>query len=213
MVGLIVQIATPIGKWYQIVVGRLVAGFGVGALSIMVPLFQSETAPSHIRGSIVCAYQLFITLGILIAYIINYGTNTIQSTASWRITMGIGFVWALVLGFGIMLFPESPKYAYRKGRTEEARQTMRKMLGVSANHRQVARELREMKEKLDAELAGDDPWYKVFTGPRMGYRTMLGISLQAFQQLTGANFFFVSRPPHQGEAVMFNANVCIVLRY
>ena len=53
MVGLIVQIATPNGKWYEIVVGRWVAGLGVGALSIMVPLFQSETAPSHIRGAIV----------------------------------------------------------------------------------------------------------------------------------------------------------------
>ncbi|MCJ1250512.1 hexose transporter hxt1, partial [Trapelia coarctata] len=52
-VGLIIQMATPAGQWYQIVVGRLIAGFGVGALSILVPLFQSETAPSHIRGAIV----------------------------------------------------------------------------------------------------------------------------------------------------------------
>lgn len=45
--------ATPTGKWPQIVVGRLIAGFGVGALSILVPLFQSENAPSHIRGATV----------------------------------------------------------------------------------------------------------------------------------------------------------------
>ena len=58
MVGLIVQMATPNGKWYEIVVGRWVAGLGVGALSIMVPLFQSETAPAHIRGAIVWFVQL-----------------------------------------------------------------------------------------------------------------------------------------------------------
>lgn len=106
--------------------------------------------------------------------------------------MGVGFVWALILGLGILLFPESPKYAYSKGRPEEAKRTMTKMLGVSQNHRQVAKELREMKKKLDAENAGNEPWHAVFTGPRMGYRTSLGIALQAFQQLTGANFFFVS---------------------
>ena len=53
MVGLIVQIATSSGNWGQIVVGRTIAGFGVGALSILVPLFQSESAPTHVRGAIV----------------------------------------------------------------------------------------------------------------------------------------------------------------
>ena len=51
-IGIIVQIAANT-KWYQIVVGRWIAGLGVGALSILVPLFQSESAPSHIRGAIV----------------------------------------------------------------------------------------------------------------------------------------------------------------
>ena len=105
--------------------------------------------------------------------------------------MGIGFIWAAILGLGILLFPESPKYAYSRGRKEEAKQTMTKMLGVSENHYKIARELREMKDKLEAESAGTHAWYEVFTGPRMAYRTWLGIALQAFQQLTGANFFFV----------------------
>lgn len=51
-IGIIIQIAAST-KWYQIVIGRWVAGLGVGALSILVPLFQSESAPSHIRGAIV----------------------------------------------------------------------------------------------------------------------------------------------------------------
>ena len=135
---------------------------------------------------------MFITLGILIAYIINYGTNTIPSPASWRIVMGIGFVWATVLGLGVLLFPESPKYAYSCGRHEEAKNIMTKMLGVSENHHKVAKELREMKDKLGAERVGNQSWWNVFTGPTMARRILLGIALQAFQQLTGANFFFVS---------------------
>ena len=159
--------------------GRLIAGLGVGALSILVPLFQSESAPAHVRGAIVCCYQLFITLGILIANIINYGTEGIRSTAAWRIPMGIGFLWGLVLGFGILLFPETPKYAFRKGRADEARSTMAKLHGVSEHHVKISRELREMKQKLDEEeAAGNRPWWEIFTGPRMRYRTLLGMTLQ-----------------------------------
>ena len=104
--------------------------------------------------------------------------------------MGIGFLWAIVLGFGILFFPETPKYVYRQGRVDEARRTMTKLLGVPENHIKVAKELGEMKAKLDAETVGEHSWWEIFTAPRMAYRTALGVVLQAFQQLTGANFFF-----------------------
>lgn len=68
---------------------------------------------------------------------------------------------------------------------------MAEFLGVSENHVTVINEAREMQEKLDdEEAAGDRPWYEIFSGPRMTYRTLLGIALMSFQQLTGANFFF-----------------------
>lgn len=136
-------------------------------------------------------YQLFITIGILFANIINFGTERINNTASWRIPMGISFLWAIILGLGILLFPETPKHEFRKGRGHEAKRTMVRLLGVSENHYKVEKELSEMKEALDAEHAGGKPhWYEMFTGPRMAYRTILGVVLQALQQLTGANFFF-----------------------
>ena len=104
--------------------------------------------------------------------------------------MGIGFLWAIVLGFGILFFPETPKFVYRQGRVDEARRTMTKLLGVSENHIKVAKELGEMKAKLDAETMGNQHWTEIFSAPRMLYRIVLGVVLQAFQQLTGANFFF-----------------------
>ena len=74
---------------------------------------------------------------------------------------------------------------------------MTKLLGVSDNHRKVALELAEMKEALEAETAGGKPhWWEVFTGPRMAYRTILGVVLQAFQQLTGANFCWTKDSSH-----------------
>jgi SP family sugar:H+ symporter-like MFS transporter len=132
-------------------------------------------------------YQLFITLGILVANCINFGTEKRTNTGSWRIPMGVSFIWVLILGVGIIFFPESPRYDYRHGREEQAKRTMIKLYGVSDNHRVVAEELAEIKEKHQEELLHrGEPWWKMFTGPRMLYRIALGMSLQSLQQLTGA---------------------------
>lgn len=133
-----------------------------------------------------------ITLGIFVAYAINYRTNMIQGDdgASWRITMGIGFVWPLLMVIGITFLPESPRWDYRHNNIERARNTVSRAYGVPINHWEVKREMREIQEKYDAEFAGGGKhvWYEIFTGPRMAYRTLLGVTLQALQQLTGANF-------------------------
>ncbi|KAJ6172066.1 Low-affinity glucose transporter HXT1 [Penicillium chermesinum] len=190
IVGIIVQIAAT-DKWYQVALGRWVMGLGVGALSSVVPMYQSESAPRQVRGAMVSAFQLFVAFGIFISYIVNFGTERLNNTGSWRITMGIGFAWPLILGIGTLFLLESPRYAYRHGRTEEAREVMAKLYGVPLNHRVVAQEMNDMKQKLEEETnAGVAPWYEIFTGPRMFYRTMLGIVLQSLQQLTGANFIF-----------------------
>ncbi|KAK4948198.1 hexose transporter hxt5 [Elasticomyces elasticus] len=191
IIGVIVQITTS-NHWWQIVIGRWIAGLGVGGLSVLTPMYQSETAPRQIRGALVSCYQLFITLGILIAYCINYGTESNDTAASWRITMGVGFIWTAIMGVGVLFLRESPRWDYRKNKIERARTTIAKTYGVPENHWEVEREMREIKTKFDAENAGGrpHPFYEVFTGPRMMYRTFLGMALLALQQLTGANFFF-----------------------
>lgn len=78
-IGVIVQISTST-HWYQIVVGRWVAGLGVGGLSVLTPMYQSETAPRQIRGALVSAYQLFITLGIFVAYCMLIGLKVLLTS-------------------------------------------------------------------------------------------------------------------------------------
>ena len=66
IIGVIVQITSKT-SWAQFAVGRLISGFGVGSLSAAVPMYQAETAPPQIRGTLTATYQLFITFGILVA--------------------------------------------------------------------------------------------------------------------------------------------------
>lgn len=170
---------------------RIISGFAIGGLSVMVPMYQGEAAPSHIRGAIVCSYQLFITIGILLANLINFGTEGIQNTGSWRIVLGIGFLWAIILGGGILLFPESPRFNYRHGKQAIARKDIAAFHGVGENHKVVNETMDDLALKLreEEEGAADRKWSEVFTGPRMRYRILLGMALQMFQQLSGMNFF------------------------
>jgi MFS transporter, SP family, sugar:H+ symporter len=191
IIGVIIEI-TSSTVWVQFAMGRFVAGIGIGALSTVVPMYQSESIPKRIRGATVASYQLFITLGIWTAYMVDYGTEKdYNNSAQWRIPNGLSALWAILLGTTILLLPESPRYAYRRGRIDEARVNMARLNGVDPHSPLIDGEINEIQEKLEAESAGGKhPWYEIFTGPRMLYRTLLGMVLQAGQQLTGANYFF-----------------------
>ncbi|KAI2625407.1 general substrate transporter [Hypomontagnella submonticulosa] len=189
-VGIVIEISSQT-SWVQFAVGRLVTGCSIGALSVVVPMYQSESSPAIIRGILVSTYQLFITLGIWTSYMVDWGTKDMSTSASWRIPNGLGFLWSLILGLGILVLPESPRHAYRVGREDEARNTIAKLAGVDPQHRSVHDQITEIRVKLDEEKnSGKASWFEIFTGPRMLYRTLLGMVLQAGQQLTGANFFF-----------------------
>ena len=159
---MIVQIATQY-HWYQVAIGRWVAGLGVGALSVLTPMYQSETAPRQIRGALVSCYQLFITLGIFVADCINFGTKGDASARSWRLPMGLGFIWPVIMATGMLFLPETPRWEYRHGKIDSARSTLAKSYGVSEDHWEIKREMREIREKFEAESAGDGKhvWWEV----------------------------------------------------
>jgi len=193
-VGVIIQISSE-HVWQQFAVGRLVSGLGIGALSAAVPMYQAETAPSQIRGTLTATYQLFITFGILVAYCISIGARDLNGASSWRTVVGISFVWPAILGFGILFMPESPRWLTARGRYDEARLSLASSRGVPRNevedHFIINREIEEMREAVEYEKSVKAGWVDCFTFERKQlYRTCLVATLQMFQQLTGANYFF-----------------------
>ncbi|KAF7798713.1 hypothetical protein EIP86_009937 [Pleurotus ostreatoroseus] len=194
IVGLIIQI-TSVHAWQQYVIGRLVGGWGVGALSVAVPMFQAETAPPAIRGTITAMYQLFITLGILVAYCICIGTRYISEAGSWRTVVGIAFIWPTILGFGILTMPESPRWLVAKGRLDDARRSLARSRGISKEesltNKQINIEVEEMRSAYEYEQQVKSNFWSIFElKDKTFYRTALMATIQMFQQLTGANYFF-----------------------
>ncbi|KAM0411162.1 hypothetical protein ACHAPD_010990 [Fusarium lateritium] len=187
-IGAIFQVcaqATP-----MLLVGRALAGVAVGATSVLVPLYQSETAPKWIRGSIICAYQLSITVGILAASIINVITSGINSASAYRIPLGLQLVPGVILAFGIMLLPETPRFLVKKGRNDDAGISLSRFRRLDITHPALVNELQEIIANHQYEMTlGHDTYRALFTrNSSLGHRTLTGCGLQMLQQLTGINF-------------------------
>ncbi|KAF3272100.1 High-affinity glucose transporter rgt2 [Orbilia oligospora] len=176
-----------------LVVGRLIAGLGVGLLSAQVPMYQSETSPKWIRGAIVGSYQLAITIGLLLASCANQGTHERQDTGSYRIPLSIRFVWALILFFGMMLLPETPRFLIKRNRFDDAAKSLSTLRRLPLDHPEIIAELNEIKANHEYEMSIGQTSYKKLLSNQSGFlrkRLLTGVGIQVFQQLSGANFIF-----------------------
>ena len=167
------------------VAGRFFAGFGVGFLSALVPMYQSETAPKWIRGSIVGCYQLAITIGLLIAAVVDNSTGNRNDTGSYRIPVAVQFAWALILVIGMLILPETPRFHIRKGNNEKAAKSLSRLRRLDIDHPALIEELSEIQANHEYEMSlGTATYLDCFKGT-LGKRLMTGCLLQSLQQLTG----------------------------
>ncbi|KAK0529027.1 Plasma membrane low glucose sensor [Tilletia horrida] len=172
--------------------GRVVAGLGVGIVSTIVPMYQSETAPRWIRGAVVSAYQWAITIGLLIAAIVNKGTANRSDTGCYRIPIAIQLVFGAILGLLFFLIPESPRWLVKRQRRDEACQVLARMYSTTPDDEVVQAEAFLIENNLQIELSVSTDSYMDCFKTHRNYlsRTLTGIFLQAWQQLTGINFIF-----------------------
>lgn len=172
------------------IAGRFFAGFGVGLISALIPLYQSETAPKWIRGAIVGAYQFAITIGLLLASVVNKATSTRNDTGSYRIPVAVQFAWAIILIGGMLVLPETPRYLIKRGQQEKAAHALGYLRRIPADHPAIQAELAEITANHEYEMSlGKGSYVECFRGPMLK-RQLTGMGLQALQQLTGINFIF-----------------------
>ncbi|KAH6659848.1 general substrate transporter [Truncatella angustata] len=203
-VGCIMQIAST-SQEALFVIGRLIAGAGVGFISAVVILYMSEIAPKKVRGAMVSGYQFCITIGILIANCVVYATQGRPDSGSYRIPIGVQFLWAIILGIGLFILPESPRYFVKRGQLEKAAKALAYVRGQPEDSDFIKDELAEIVANNEYELSVIPQtsyvgsWLACFKGSLSRgnspiRRTILGTGMQMMQQLTGINFIFYFGP-------------------
>ncbi|QIW94547.1 hypothetical protein AMS68_000065 [Peltaster fructicola] len=191
--GVIIQVAAPYVN--ALIVGRLIAGFGVGFVSAINILYMSEVAPRKVRGAIVSSYQFAITIGIMLASCVCYGTQDRQDSGAFRIPIGMQFLWAVILTVGLLFLPESPRYFVKKQQFERAAMALARVRGQPAHSQFIQDELAEIQANFEWESSVSKvTWIGCFSG---GFKRnsnlrkiFIGTMLQFFQQGTGINFIF-----------------------
>jgi SP family sugar:H+ symporter-like MFS transporter len=186
-IGVILQMA--VASVAFLAAGRGVAGVGVGFVSATVIMYVSEIAPKKIRGTLVSCYQFSITIGLLLAAAVAYATKDLMNSGAYRILIGLQFLWALTLGSGLLLLPESPRWYVMKARKEKAEKSLAKIRSLDVNDPFVKQEYADLVDSHRKDVGdGEGGWIECFQGGLKGgsnlRRTLLGMTIQMMQQLS-----------------------------
>ncbi|KXJ95313.1 general substrate transporter [Microdochium bolleyi] len=192
LVGTSVQVAT--NGTGMLIAGRILNGVCVGITSSQVPVYIAEIAKAEQRGSLVCCQQIAIEVGILIMYFIGFGCTKIPGPASFRTAWAMQFIPCVVLICGLPFLPRSPRWLAKVGRDDEAIQTLADIQADgNINDPKVIAEWEEIATVLAAERESGRGWRK-FIRKGMWKRTLAGMSVQAWQQMSGANVMVYYMP-------------------
>ncbi|PPD76388.1 hypothetical protein GOBAR_DD26691 [Gossypium barbadense] len=162
------------------IIGRFLAGIGIGISSAIVPLYISEISPTEIRGALGSINQLFICIGILAALVA--GLPLAGNPLWWRTMFGVAIVPAILLAVGMAFSPESPRWLFQQGKIPEAEKAIRTLYGKE----RVAEVMYELRTAGQGSTEQEAGWFDLFSS-RYWKVVSVGAALFLFQQLAGIN--------------------------
>uniref|UniRef100_A0A6N2LBG9 Major facilitator superfamily (MFS) profile domain-containing protein n=1 Tax=Salix viminalis TaxID=40686 RepID=A0A6N2LBG9_SALVM len=162
------------------IIGRLLAGIGIGISSAIVPLYISEISPTEIRGALGSVNQLFICIGILLALVA--GLPLAGNSIWWRTMFGISAVPAVLLALGMAFSPESPRWLFQQGKFSEAEKSIKTLYGKE----RVADVMTDLTVASQGSAEPEAGWFDLFSS-RYWKVVSVGVALFFFQQMAGIN--------------------------
>ncbi|KAI9097564.1 hypothetical protein K1719_025335 [Acacia pycnantha] len=166
----------------MLIFGRIFLGIGVGFTNQAAPVYLSEVAPAKWRGAFNSGFQFFLSLGVLVAGCINYGSA--KHPWGWRLSLGLAIVPAAIMAVGVLLISDSPTSLVQRNKIDRAKKALLRVRGSDTN---VEPELQELIKWSQVSKANkQEPFVSIF---RRQYRPhlVMAIAIPFFQQLTGIN--------------------------
>ncbi|MCF8335459.1 MAG: sugar porter family MFS transporter [Bacteroidales bacterium] len=172
--------------WVPFMIYRFLGGLGVGASSVIGPMYIAEIAPPARRGKLVAMFQFNVVTGILVAYISNYIISLLAEADAWRWMFGVEAIPA-VLFFGFLFgVPATPRWLILKGKSDKARDIL-KLFDIS----NIGEQVKIIEDSIYAQRHIQSP--RLFT-KQLRVPVMLAILVAFFNQFSGINAIMYYAP-------------------
>lgn len=170
-----------------LMIGRLLAGVGIGFGVMIAPVYIAEISPAASRGSFTSFPEIFINLGILLGYVSNYAFSGLPDHINWRVMLAVGILPSVSIAFALLVIPESPRWLVMQSRTDEARAVLLKVTDSEDEAKERLAEIEAAAGVTTAEKYDGKTVWQELTRPSPVIRRMLitGLGIQCFQQITG----------------------------
>lgn len=179
-----------------IILGRILVGLGIGQFTVTCLLYIGEIAPGPIRGPALMMFQFLQSCSQLVASGINQGTDKIKnSSASYRIPMGLLVALPLMMLFGLLLIPESPTWNMNKDRRDDAEQALCRIHRSNPSYDPTA-DLAALDEQIQTqrnfEVESNDvsSWRALVVDPVELRKLLYSCGAMCSQQINGIVFFY-----------------------
>ncbi|KAH9489110.1 hypothetical protein Btru_042220 [Bulinus truncatus] len=169
-----------------LLVGRIVAGLGVGLASVVVPVYVAEASPVSGRGRLVSLHQLMINTGIIVSSILAGGFSYVKPEG-WRYMLGLASVPGALQFVGFIFMPESPRWLVSRGRIDQARDVLMRIRGRQDVTDELNGIIQAVEEASKDTAEGIHHWIKIFRTPHVRRALFVGCGLLFFQQWCGIN--------------------------
>ncbi len=180
---------------------RIVVGFGIGAASMITPMYIAELAPPSIRGALVTFFQLAVTVGIAVAYWVDLAFA--NAGMGWRPMFAVAFIPGALLAMGMLFLSETPRWLASKGRWDDASAALEHTIHGQEKQRELDDIHRTLEEEKRASV-------KELLRPGLRVALLVGVGLAIFQQLVGINTVIYYAPTIFGYAGFSSASAAIL---
>lgn len=175
----------------MMIAARIITGIGNGMNTATIPVYQAELSPPKSRGSHVAFEASLLTVGVAIAYWLEYGLYFVQGQFAWRFPLAFQMVFAIILGIASFILPESPRWLQAHGHEEECKMVLARLWSdCDTTHPRCIAEWEEIRDGIELERReGVSSYVELFKKGKMNnrYRVLLGMGGQFIQQLGGIN--------------------------
>ena len=177
------------GNFVGFVACKCIGGVGIGHLFAAAPMYGVECTPPQKRGMLLALFGMGLAAGSVVSGAVCLGSSKLTTNWAWQTPIICQIPLSVIYGFGILMFPESPRWLLLKAKEENARQSFGRFYGKHPSSPEIAEQVREVLTYIEFEkaISSTTAWHEIFHRSYIR-RTVIAASTMIIISITGAQF-------------------------